>query len=304
MKRYLIVFLALLSLLCAACSPVEPVEEEGEYLIYFPADTEQAKGSDAIAGIHMDLAIGDDPTLTEEAMAVVMALMRGTEEMPHPFGEHIYLRNLTITGRRAYVDISPSYAELTGIEMSMADYCIALTLTELEGISAVSITAGGKELFYRSNAVLMERDVLLSDMEDVIETVEVMLYFLDEEGELAPERRVLELYEGQTLAESLISALLSGPVNRELTALIPEDFVVNGIRVEEGICYLSLPAKTLETLPESVKGQEQLVRALANSIYSMETVDEICILADGEELEHIGVVDLDLIRFRPREERK
>ena len=147
----------------------------------------------------------------------------------------------------------------------------------------------------------MQRDVLFSDMEDVIETVPVLLYFQDADGMLVPEEQVLELYEGQTLAESLISALLAGPADRELSAIIPADFVVNGIRVENRICYLSLPALTLETLPEETAQQTMLLQSIASSIYSMDTVDEICILADGEELEYFGVVPVDLIRFRPDE---
>jgi len=301
MKRLLMILLAFALLFCTACTNTKPVEEDGEYLLYFPADTAMTKGGDAVVGVRMDLETKPNAKLVDEANAVVMALIRGTEEYPNPFGENLYLRGLTITGRRAYVDISPRYAELTGIDMSLADYCITLSLTQLEGISAVSITAGGKELFYRPNAVMMERDVLFSDMEDVIETVEVTLYFLGEEGELAAERRMLDLYEGQTLSESLISALLTGPSNRDLTALISEDFVVNGIRVENGICYLSLPGESLAAFPEEAKQQELLMRSIANSIYSMENVDEINILVDGVEQEYIGLVDLDLIRFRPIE---
>ena len=303
MKRIFLLLLAGILMFGVACAPVEmPAEEEG-YLIYFPTDALTSRGGDALVARRVPLEIGEMPTQTEEAIAIVMALIRGTEENPHPFGEHIYLRGLSITGRRAYVDVSPSYAEMTGIEMSLADYCITLSLTQLDGISAVSITAGGKELFHRPNAVLMERDVLLSDMEDVIETAEVELYFLGADNTLVAESRVLELYEGQTLAESLLSALRSGPSNRDLTALIPEEFVVNGIRVEDEVCYLNLPGEALEKLPEGSKEQELLIRSIAKSIYSMGTVEEICILADGVELEHIGLVDLDLIRFRPREPR-
>ena len=77
-----------------------------------------------------------------------------------------------------------------------------------------------KQIFY-------ERDVLLSTMDDVLQTVEVTLYFLNNEGILTGEKRTIELYEGQTLAENLIAALLEGPQNRELSRAAPEDFQVN-----------------------------------------------------------------------------
>ena len=60
----------------------------------------------------------------------------------------------------------------------------------------MTITAAGRDLFYRDSAVLMSRDGLLSSMEDVIGTVPVTLYFRSEEGDIVPEERLLELYEG------------------------------------------------------------------------------------------------------------
>ena len=213
----------------------------------------------------------------------------------------VQLRSINIVGRRAYVDFSPNYAALTGIELSLADYCVTLSLSQIEGISAVTITAAGRDLFYRDSAVLMSRDVLLSSMEDVIETVPVTLYFRSEEGDIVPEERLLELYEGQTLAESLLRALLEGPRKRGLSAVIPEGFVFNGIRVEDRVCYLSLSSKAMALLPEAAGEQEAMLRSIALSLYSMDTVDELCILSDGEELQQFGQIPIDVVRFRPNE---
>ena len=64
--------------------------------------------------------------------------------------------------------------------------------------------------------------------------MDVTLYFLSGSGTLAGEKRTLSLYEGQTLAESLASALLEGPENRELSRVIPEGFSFNYVRVDSG----------------------------------------------------------------------
>ena len=71
-------------------------------------------------------------------------------------------------------------------------------------------------------------------------------------GALAPEMRTLSLYEGQTLAEALVAALLEGPESRELFRAIPEGFAVNYVRVDNGICHVSLPSASLELLPENL----------------------------------------------------
>jgi germination protein M len=149
-----------------------------------------------------------------------------------------------------------------------------------------------RQLFY-------ERDVLLSDMDDVLQSVEVSLYFLDAGGALAEERRTLSLYEGQTLAETLVAALLDGPENRELQRAIPEGFSVNYVRVENGVCYVSLPASSLEILPAEEHAQWMLLWSLADSLYSLEAIEEIRLLADGEELKEFGQIPVERIAVRP-----
>ena len=141
--------------------------------------------------------------------------------------------------------------------------------------------------------------MLLSTMEDVIDSVVVQLYFATEAGNLQPEERVLELYEGELLAEKLISALLDGPQEEDLYALIPEEFIVNTIRVENRTCYLSLPAESVMLLPEDVRQQELILQSIAYSIYSMEGVDELRIIVDGQEVSQFGQVPVEEFAFRP-----
>jgi len=300
MRRWFVLMLAaMLSLVFVACEKTqEVIDGENTYLLYFLADAESAGGGDAIEAIEVTLPVEEGAELTEVAAAVVEKLIEGTEGGCSPIGKGIAFNSVFVRGRRAYVDMSQRYGELSGVELSLADYCITLSLTQLEGISSVSITAQGKNPYHRDELVLLERDVLLSTMEDVIETVPVQLYFQDERGVLTEEERMLELYEGQTLAESLIDALQEGPQNKDLSQVLPENLNVNAIRVENRICYLSL-AYDEALLPAEVDEQAKILQALAGSIYSMETMDEICILVDGQELEKFGEVPVALIRFRP-----
>ena len=65
---------------------------------------------------------------------------------------------------------------------------------------------------------------------------------------------------------------------------------------------MCIRAASLEALPDDEARQGLILRALANSLYSMEGVDEICLLSDGAELDRFGQVPVDLVRFRPAEE--
>lgn len=300
MRKWAVLLLAaLLALTGAACGRKEQKREEGDYLLYGLASEEEAAGGDAIQAVSVDLDVPENASVTEIAQALMEELCRAAGEVSSPLPENVSLSSIRVQGRRAYVDFSSRYAALTGIDLSLADYCVTLTLTQMEEISAVSITAGGRELPYRDTQVLMEQDVLFSSMTDIIETVEVELYFLGEDGALTAESRKLELYEGQSLAESLMLALMEGPKNDQLTALLPENFVINGIWVESRTCFLSLSSKAVERLPEDEETQALILASIANSIYSMDGVDELRLLVDGVESSTFGKVSMAPYTFRP-----
>ncbi len=176
------------------------------------------------------------------------------------------------------MDFSRQYARLAGIDLTLADYCVTLTLTQLDGVNAVSITSGGRELPYRETQTLTAADPLLSMREDALRPITVSLYFLDPtSGALRAEKRALALYEGQTRVNALLEALAQGPESDALAALLPEEFTVLSARVEEGTCYLNLPSDAdLGISPR------QTVESLVLSLCSLDTVERVQIVVDGE----------------------
>lgn len=290
-------------LLLAACAPqTDPGVPEDAVLIYYLAQEEDARGGDRIQGSYESLSLPEHVSLEETAAAAVNRLLAGPARghLGSPFPKGVELLSLEIRDRTALVDLSGGFRQLYGVNLTLADYCLTLTLTGLEGIGAVSVTSQGRPVGQQPRQVFYERDVLLSSMDDVLQTVEVTLYFLDGQGNLAGERCTLSLYEGQTLAESLVAALLKGPSDRELTRALPEGFAVNYVRVDSGICYVSLPAASLALLPEDEESQRMALWSLADSLYSIEAVEELRLLADGEELEFFGLIPVESVAVRPK----
>ena len=300
-KRTLAALLTASAVLSACGAPAEPQPGESDAVIYYLLPAEEAQGGDRIAASWEDLALPEGADDLTEARAVVARLLEGSSDgmMLSPMPEGVELLDLELRDRTAYVDLSGEIRDLSGVELALADYCLTLSLTALESVRAVRITAQGRPVGQQPRQLFYERDVLLSDMDDVLQSVEVSLYFLDAGGALAEERRTLSLYEGQTLAETLVAALLEGPENRELQRAIPEGFSVNYVRVENGVCYVSLPASSLEILPAEEQAQWMLLWSLADSLYSLEAIEEIRLLADGEELKEFGQIPVERIAGRP-----
>ena len=266
--------------------------ETGGLGLYYPAvlsaRDKSTGGSDAITSTQVSWkkVTGDDRGRQQQAQYIMELLLGGCKvsgfTSPVPTGTTV--RSCTVTGGTVSVDLSGEYDRLTGIDRTIADYCITLSLLQLTGIYAVRLTVMGDPPAGRRDAVYTSAQVLLTSPEDIVRTVDVTLYYADEEGELIAEKRRLTVYEGETPAEAVVKALAERPMDSYagLDSLLPKGFAALAASVEGGTCYLNLPGACVELLPESSAEQRLLLEGLVNSLCSLEGVSEVQILLDGE----------------------
>ncbi|MBQ9618056.1 MAG: GerMN domain-containing protein, partial [Oscillibacter sp.] len=201
--RNLTMLLCLLVCL-SGCTGRESGREPERYSLYFlRADLTDAAGDGALQPIDSGITVAPDAAPDETARELLSALLRGPESDAYrntlPAGTA--LNSLALEGSRATVDFSRTYGTLSGISLTLADYAVTLTLTQIPEISMVRITVGGQTLDYRDRQSFTSRDVLLLPDGDVVGTVTLPLYFPDASGALVPEERTLNLYEGDTQVE-------------------------------------------------------------------------------------------------------
>ena len=177
------------------------------------------------------------------------------------------------------------------MDLTLADYALTMTLAQLPDVARVRITVAGNNLDYRSRQVFLTRDILFAPKEDVVGTVAVQLYFPNEDGALTPEDRTLSLYEGDTQVSAVVRALENGPETKELLPVLPDGFKVRKTWLEEGTCYVSLSSALLDGQPDPAS-LTQAVASLEQSLLSLETVEDVCFLVDGELSETYGPVKL------------
>lgn len=199
---------------------------------------------------------------------------------PIPIGTTV--RSCTVTGGTVSVDLSGEYDQLVGIDRTIADYCITLSLLQLTGIYAVRITVMGAS--QDADHVYTSAQVLLTSPEDIVRTVEVTLYFPDEADNLVAEERRLTVYEGETPAEAVVKALAERPMDSYsgLKPLLPKNFTALGANVDGNTCYLNLSANCAELMPESTVQQRMVLRGIVNSLCSLEEVEQVQILLNGD----------------------
>jgi len=154
--------MAMLLLLCACDSGAQ--QEPSGVMVYFVDDDtgEHAGLGSALRGE------GYDPTHPEVVPTVdelLSALLAGPklEGLRSPIPAQAQLLGWSLEeGGLLRLDLSEHYGELSGVELTLADYCITLTLCQLEGITAVEITVAGHALSFRDHQVLTAQEVLTS----------------------------------------------------------------------------------------------------------------------------------------------
>ena len=281
MKRKLIVLtaLALVLLALAGCGVVQK-EQEGLRL-YYAASLDTHRGGDAIDSVTIDwdeLPQGDQVARAESVLALLMGMCR-EKGFQSPIPDGTTLRSVTIIGGTACVDFSGSYGQLSGMALTIADYCVALSLTQLEGIYAVRITVNEQELAYRDNDLFLAGDVLLTSMDDVVRTLTARLYFPNSDGDLEAEERLLTQYEGQSAADVVLSALGDGPSDDDLQPLAEKGLSGMTVRMDNGVCQLNVASASMEELEDDTA--RQLLLCVTQSLQSLEGISSVQLYIDG-----------------------
>ena len=281
MKRKLTVLtaLALVLLALAGCGVVQK-EQEGLRL-YYAAPLATHRGGDAIDSVTIDwdeLPQGDQVARAESVLALLMGMCQEKGfQSPIPAGTT--LRSVAIIGGTACVDFSGSYGQLSGMALTIADYCVALSLTQLDGIYAVRITVNEQELAYRDNDLFLAGDVLLTSMDDVVRTLTARLYFPNSDGVLTAEERLLTQYEGQSAADVVLSALGDGPSDDDLQPLAEKGLSGMTVRMDNGVCQLNVASASMEELEDDTA--RQLLLCVTQSLQSLEGISSVQLYIDG-----------------------
>ena len=167
--KWLLALLAA-ALLLSACGGPEAPPEGGGYRLWFAADDKQSDYGHGPA-LDSEAYPGEDEPGPEELLS---ALLAGPtrEGLRSPFPRGVTLRQWSWDEERPgvlLVGLSEQYGALADVSLTLADYCIVLTLAQVEGVEGVEISTQGYQASYRSHQLLDPQEALLRD--ELAETV-------------------------------------------------------------------------------------------------------------------------------------
>lgn len=138
---------------CASAS-----SQENTYEVYFRARGTEPVPVSALRSEWRSLDEGEEPV-----QGLLDCLLAGPESegLESALPTAVTLRQWSLQDGLLTVDFSGWYGSLSGIALTLADYSVVLTMTQLETVNAVMITVDGDPLAYRNHQRLTAADVCL-----------------------------------------------------------------------------------------------------------------------------------------------
>ncbi len=284
MRRLIAGLLGLIFLL-SACGAKE---EENNFLIYYAAFGNSTSGLEGVTWS------GD----TEDVEEIFDALCRGPEkaQLTSLIPSGTSLQSWELSQGALRLDLSGEYSTLSGVWLTIANYCIALTMCQLEQVRMVAITADGETMTERE--WLTDGQVMLDGGEGDTGQIFVKLYFPLSDGEgIGVEECQLEITEDLTASEAILAGLCAGPENRGLSAYLPGSSEDITLWIDSGICYVNLTEVWVEYLETSEAGLETVLLCITNSLCNLDDVSCVQFLMDGAAIDRWAEVQGDFPVF-------
>lgn len=206
------------------------------------------------------------------------------------------LLGIELSDNIATVNLSSHFNTGSRIDKLWSRYTLVSTLCGIEGVSKTQILVEGDIILsIASNEPLgpIGKDEIVTDISQIInDSFEVKLYFTDSNAMyLVPEKRTIELKEGENVEKAIVEALFHGPVSKELYPTLPQEVKVLSTETKDGVCFVNLSAE----FAAAKKGgtEESLaVYSIVNTLCELDDVKKVQLLVEGKKFDGFGHLNL------------
>ena len=172
MKKFFLLLL-LIPLLLIPPLVQEPKTLPDESIkLYFLEDTSLGLHQGSALAAEPYLAMSSSPNSSTGPLLLMKALLAGPTQkgLRSPFPKGVTLENWRWDPDDPgclQIRLSEQYSGLTDISLTLADYCIVLTLSQIPGLQSVEITSSGYTSGYRDPRALRENEAMLTEPFDI-----------------------------------------------------------------------------------------------------------------------------------------
>lgn len=290
MKRMIAGLLILV--LFASCDTAQKTQEDSAQVRWVDIYYENMDGTDALIGSE-PCAISTDGGVTAMVRTAVEQLcakpVRG--ELRSPLPPNTKVQEVRFEKDSMVVDFSQEYAALSGVQKSIADACVVMTVSNFWSINGVTISADGKILTNR----LEIKDIVQSAPRVFSGAQTISVYFKNQAtGNLSPVEETVLLQEEVLPERVAMEKLITGGQNSNLISPLPTGSELLSIDTDANVCYVNFSNRILQLDPMQPKAEEEyrIVKAIVLTLTSIHYIDRVQIMIDGVEVQGFESIDL------------
>ncbi|MCR5688164.1 MAG: GerMN domain-containing protein [Lachnospiraceae bacterium] len=188
------------------------------------------------------------------------------------------------------VDLGSAFAELPTMRRLLCEAAVVKTLCRLDGVYAVSFSADGVPACDSSGTPIgpMTADSFVGTDG---ERAELHLFFASADGQSLIEKEETVMRSIDTPMDLLVvENVISGPRSSDVYATVNPSTKINSVETSDGICYVNLSRDFLNKKTNVSDGV--MIYSIVNSLYSLENVNRVRIIIDGDGSSSLGEYDL------------
>ena len=178
------------------------------------------------------------------------------------------------------------YKEQSPIEEVLTRAAIVRTLTQIEGIDYVTMTAKEEPITDNLGNVIgaMSQDTFIDNAGNEINTyeqVKLRLYFANETGDKLIETNRRGVYSSNIAMEKLvIEQLIKGPNAEDIYPTVNANTKVISVNVKDGTCYVNLDENFLKQT--TGVNAEVTIYSITNSLVELPNINKVQISINGD----------------------
>lgn len=286
MKKLLPLLLAAI-LLLTGCADSEPAAPEEKTISIYRLLKEEYRMEGELVQAEEIPYIDSEEILLGAAYALKST--PENQELCSAFPAALNVLSVTLEGSTADICMNDFYTSITGVEKTLVDGCIALTMCSIPGVNRVSIHVSGE----RAEATLSSTDILLRNTVLSPEQMQMRLFFPHGETKLlACEYRSVTISDDSSNERLVVDALLEGPESPLLFSAIPENAIVLSVYTQEGVCTVNF-SEELAGIQQLEQSMIRLsVYSIVNSLCALPGINSVMISVQGMEETSLGNIDI------------
>lgn len=278
MKRVIALLMAGLLFLCSGCAGQH---ESGKVKLdfYYRVSSDTPSGS--------ALTTETRYLESDSIPAVIEALLKGPIKESgtmRTFPENVRLRSYAMNEGILTLDLSEAFGTLSGYDLMLAQYCIVLTMSQLENVTGISLTVDGKKVPDGASGILTTTNAVFTGEIQDPDTISSQLYFPTKKGAgMGVEYRVITVNSTDAVGQSqgVLNELMAGPKEPELSPCLG----VGSMQVSSiqgNVCNVSIDEVALGNLIADDSTFELKLYSIVNSLTELDDIDKVVFLLHGE----------------------